>query len=134
VISALTVSPKRREVRLFFTVHRDNIRTPEAVSFIRSLRRQLGKILLVWDRLNVHRSAAVQLRRRADIPIEWLPPYAPDLNPVELVWNHAKYSELVNYIPNDIDDLRAAVSVALTLHGADQDLLRAHFQHAGLFL
>ncbi len=135
VISALTVSPRRREVRLFFAIHHDNICTPDAVRFIRSIRRQLGgRILLVWDRLNVHRAATKVLQRQADIPIEWLPPYAPDLNPVEQVWNHSKYSELANYIPTDLDDLYDAVAVSLTLHAAEQNLLRGHFQHAQLFL
>ena len=64
VISALTVSPRQRHVRLFFTIHDGNIRTGEAVRFIRQLRRQLGtKLLLVWDRLNVHRSATKLLQR-----------------------------------------------------------------------
>src|SRR5258708_6050869 len=78
VISALTVSPKRHDVRLFFTIKRDHIRTPEAVDFIRSIRREIGgKLLLVWDRLNVHRSAAKvrarpQSRRAGVEPLEVL--------------------------------------------------------------
>jgi transposase len=135
VITALTVSPNRREVRLFFEIKRDNIRTPDAVAFIRSLRRQLGgKLLLVWDRLNVHRSAVKVLQRRCELPVEWLPPYAPDLNPVEQVWNNSKSSQLANYIPNDIEDLHEAIAVALTIQGGDQELLRGFFRHAGLFL
>ncbi len=135
VISALTVSPRQRKLRLFFTIHDGNIRTPEAVRFIRSVRWQVGtKLLLVWDRLNVHRSAAKLLQRRADIPIEWLPPYAPDLNPVEQVWNHSKYAELANYVPDDVDDLHGAVAVSLAIQAPQQTLLRNYFLHAGLFL
>lgn len=135
VISALTVSPRRRHVRLFFTIHDGNIRNGEAIRFVRQLRRQVGtKLLLVWDRLNVHRSAAKILQRRADLPIEWLPPYAPDLNPVEQVWNRSKYTELPNYIAHDIDDLHGAVAVALAIQAPEQALLRSYFKHAGLFL
>ena len=32
------------------------------------------------------------------VQIEWLPAYAPDLNPVEQVWNRTKYTDLANYI------------------------------------
>jgi hypothetical protein len=46
----------------------------QAVRFIQLVRHEVGtKLLLVWDRLNVHRSAAKVLQRRADLPIEWLP-------------------------------------------------------------
>lgn len=135
VISAVTVSPKRRRVGLHFAIHKNNIRTPEAEGFIRALRRKIGtKLLLVWDRLNVHRSAAKALLARGDLVIEWLPPYAPDLNPVEQVWNHSKYTTLANYIPADIFDLHAAAAVSLTLQVGEQKLLHSYFQHAGLFL
>jgi transposase len=135
VISAITVSPRRRRLKLYFTIHSGNIRAPEATRFIRSVRRQVGtKLLLVWDRLNVHRSAAKQLQRRADLPIEWLPPYAPDLNPVEQVWGHSKYSTLANHLPADLFSLHCAVAVALNQQADRSDLLRSYFQHAGLFL
>lgn len=135
VISALAVSPRQRKLRLFFLIHHGNVRTPEAVRFIRMVRRQVGsKLLLVWDRLNVHRSAAKTLQLRADLPIEWLPPYSPDLNPVEQVWNHSKYAELPNYVPDDLDDLHGAVVVSLAVQAPRQELLRSYFHHAGLFL
>lgn len=134
VISALTVSSKRRRIGLYFSVHSDNIRAKEAGKFVRRLRRQLGgrKLLLVWDRLNTHRSAAPHLTRSDAISIEWLPAYAPDLNPVEAVWRHAKYADLANFIPDDIGHLHAELAVSLTRQRHDRDLLRGFFSHAGL--
>ena len=135
VISALAVSPGRRKVGLFFTILPKNVRGPDSVAFIRALRLQLGtKLLLVWDRLNVHRSAAKVLQRRGNLVIEWLPPYAPDLNPVEQVWNRAKYCTLANYIPDDIVDLHGAITSSLMMQVDEQRLLRSYFQHAKLFL
>jgi transposase len=136
VISALTVSPKRRRLGLYFTVHDGNIRAAESEAFIRSIRRSLGgrKLLLVWDRLNVHRSAAPRLQRGGGITIEWLPPYAPDLNPVEQVWNQSKNATLANYLPNDLFDLHCAVAVSISKQKGQQALLRGFFQHAKLFL
>jgi transposase len=132
VISALTVSPRRRRIHLYFAIHEGNIREPEATRFIRALRRQVGgRLLLVWDRLNVHRSSAKKL---GGIPIEWLPPYAPDANPVEQVWNHAKHATLANHIPANVFELRLGIGVALTLQQEQQALLRSFFQHARLFL
>lgn len=52
--------------------------------------QQLGHpIVLIWDNLNVHRDA--RMRAFADahdwLTIYYLPPYAPQLNPVEGIWS-----------------------------------------------
>ena len=134
VISALTVSPQRHRIGLYFSIHHDNIRAKEAGQFVRRLRRQLGgrKLLLVWDRLNTHRSAAPRLSRSGAIAIDWLPPYAPDLNPVEAIWRHAKYADMANFIPDDLRHLEAELIVSLGYQRRDRDLLRSFFRHAGL--
>ena len=51
----------------------------------------------MWDRLSAHRSALVRdhldsLEGR--IHVEYLPAYAPELNPVEYIWAHWKQHEL----------------------------------------
>jgi transposase len=133
VISALTISPKRRRLGLYFQVHHDNIHATDATRFIRRLRRQIGgKLLLVWDRLNVHRTAAKILIKTDTVAIEWLPPYAPDLNPVESVWRHAKYADMANLIPDDLDHLEAALTVSLFFQRRNQGLLHGFFRLSGL--
>ena len=86
-IGALTISPKRRHVGLYLHWHPDkNITQRELLVFLRDLRAHLaGPLILVWDRLAAHRAAAARLRETGcrRIAIEWLPPYAPELNPVE---------------------------------------------------
>lgn len=132
-ISALTVSPERRHVGLYFSLQRDNFHGVEVVRFMRRLQCQLGKkLLLVWDRLNVHRAAAKALTRSDAITVEWLPPYAPDINPVEAVWCHAKYVDMANLLPADIDDLECELMISLALQRTDQTLLRSYFAHADL--
>jgi transposase len=134
VISALTLSPKRRRIGLYFSIHRDNIHANATLQFIRRIRRQLGgrKLLLVWDRLNVHRSAATQLTKTDAIKIEWLPAYAPDLNPVESIWRQTKYADLANLLPVDLNHLEAEVIVSLLFQRDDQERLAAYFRHSGL--
>jgi len=137
VISALTVSPRRRRLGLYFRTHRHNIRTDDVVDFIASLRRQLRrKILLVLDRWSVHRSGVAQLQKRygSAVQVEWLPAYAPDLNPVERVWGHTKYSELANFIPDDLDHLHQHVDGAIQDCCSKPSLLASFFQWAGLKL
>ena len=39
------------------------------------------------------------------IQIAFLPPYAPDLNPVEYLWAWLKRHALANYCPNNLSEL-----------------------------
>ena len=39
---------------------------------------------------------------RGQIVLEYLPAYAPELNPVEYLWGHWKHHELPNVCPHDL--------------------------------
>gem|GEM_PF-407442 len=116
VISALTVSPIRRWLGLYFDVFDHNCKADEATPFIETLREHFSKgIIRIWDRWMVHRSAAKRLERRfrKRLTIEWLPAYAPELNPVEQVWNRTTYANWANLIPQDVRHLGRAVRKSL---------------------
>jgi transposase len=135
VIAGLTVSPKTRLVGLYFTGVRHNIANPDVVDFLRGVRRQLGRdLVVVLDRLNAHRTAVRRLTQLSPsgYRFEWLPAYAPDLNPVEQVWTHTKYGDLANFIPEDLDDLEVEVTLSLELKCGQQELFRSFFRHAGI--
>jgi transposase len=137
VISAITVSPRRHRLGLYFDIHDHNIRTDDFEHFVAGLLQRLPHgIILVVDRLPAHRSAARRFVKRFPrrIQIEWLPPYAPELNPDEQVWNHTKYDDLANYIPDDIQALRRAVRRSIRRSRGQQKLLRSFFEHAKLRL
>jgi transposase len=84
----------------------------------------------------VHRSAARRLAQRFEqrVVIEWLPVYAPELNPDEQVWNRAKYADLANFIPENVEHLARAVRESLRKSRSQQSLLRSFFKHAKLSL
>jgi len=95
VIAGLSLSARRRRIGLYFAVHEKNIKADQVVAFVRDVQRSLGKkLIVVTDRWAAHRKAAKALFGDRRFWIEWLPPYAPDLDPVEHVWNHTKYGEL----------------------------------------
>ncbi len=91
---------------------------------------------MVWDRWSVHRKAARLLAARVGgaIDFEWLPPYAPELNPTEQVWTHTKYADLANFIPEDLAHLRSEVAASITDQRSIPRLLRSFFDHAQLRL
>ena len=69
-----------------------------------------GPIVLVWDGLNTHISAAMKrlVAARPWLHMFRLPAYAPELNPVEAVWAHLKRS-LANLAKRSIDQLLALI-------------------------
>lgn len=113
-----------------------NIRTADVVRFLLRLRRRLKRgIILILDRWSVHRSAVKQLLAAgasAWLEVEWLPAYAPELNPVEPMWSHAKYSDLANFVPEDLWDLEDRVAESLCEQYAESALKRSFFKAAGL--
>jgi hypothetical protein len=90
--------------------------TRDVMRYLRRLHRVHHRPLVVLlDRLTVHRSAVRRLHGRgATWPdVEWLPANAPDLNPVEALWSHARYSTSANFVPDDVDHLYDAVIQAV---------------------
>jgi len=70
--------------------------------------------VLVWDGLNTHTSHAMRelIAARDWLTVYRLPPYAPELNPVEPVWSHLKRS-LANMVKHDIGQLTTLVRTRL---------------------
>jgi len=135
VIGSLSLSPRRRRIGVAFALHDENIRTPQVVDYLRWLHRQLRRpLLVVMDRLSVHRAAVRQLHQAgaAWLDVEWLPAYAPDLNPVEPMWGHTKCCDLANFVPDDVDHLRDAVINSVGDLEFNQRLKRSFFQTAEL--
>lgn len=140
VIGAITVPPSRERHRLgaVFRIHPRNVKTPEATEFLRILDRHVrGPLIVVLDLLNVHRAAvrrwlASRPRDAPRVMVEWLPPYAPDLNPTEQLWNNGKRTDLANLAPADRDDLRGHVRRSLIRQRHAPNLLASAFDHAGL--
>jgi transposase len=93
---------------IYFRTFPGTIRSQQVILFLRDLFRHLkGNVILIWDRQPVHRSRAVQefLQRHPRVTSEYLPPYAPDLNPVEYVWGIFKKNGMANFCPEHVNEL-----------------------------
>jgi len=101
---------------------------------LRHFRRLLpGPLIIVWDRLNAHRDKRVQewIAADPDLYVEWLPPYAPDLNPEEGCNNSSK-NAVRNAGPESTQELRRLVDRAFNRLRKRPDLLQSFFEHARL--
>jgi hypothetical protein len=124
VAALLAVKPGHRP-RLIYRTHRARRGRREArrrgfteadyVTLLDAAHRQLGgPIVLVWDNLNTHVSAAMTelIAARPWLTVFQLPPYAHELNPVEPVWSHLKRS-LANLTKHTIAELTVLVKTRL---------------------
>jgi len=121
-----------------FTLVRDEAMTGcESVIFLKHLLHCLSdKLLVIWDGSPIHRGAEVKTFL-ADggaprVHLESLPPYAPDLNPDEGVWDLLKYVELRNVCCLDLNHLHDELSLAIERLRNKRHLIRACFEGAGL--
>lgn len=136
VIGALTLAPQRRRIGVYFNYQFGNIVTHNVTSFLKQLHQQLQRnLVLVCDRWSVHRAAVKRIQNHCDwLQVEWLPAYAPDLNPVEAMWSYTKHCDLANYIPDDLQQLEDAVLDSLAAQHFDKNLKESFFKTAQLTL
>jgi transposase len=113
-----------------------NLHAEQVVRFVCDQAAGYRRILLVLDRSNPHRTAVRQLQALLNrrLHVEWLPAYAPDLNPAEQLWNHAKYTDLANFVPTDLDHLARRAGLLLYHQSCRVTLLRSFFKTAKLRL
>jgi transposase len=128
-IAAISVAPLRRRLGLYFRTDPKNyVDAAAVVSFLRTLLRHLrGKVIVIWDGGSNHKGPLVRalLSRFPRLHLERLPAYAPDLNPVEMLWSHVKYGQMANFVPRHVKHLDQVVQQHLDRAARDPTLIRS---------
>lgn len=95
--------------QFYFRLFEGSIRGPQLVLFLKALRQQIkGKLLIIWDGLKAHRSRLVRdyvEQQAGDVQLEYLPAYAPELNPVEYIWGYLKQREMANFCAQRLSEV-----------------------------
>jgi transposase len=138
VAGALAYRWDGRRCRLLFQTKPDSYNTAALIRFLQLLRRCFRgqKVILIWDRLNAHKSKQMGrylASQRRWLRVEWLPPYAPDLNPIETLWGNVKGRELANLDVEETLDVVEGLRVGLR-RVQRGNLGFSFLQHAGLSL
>ena len=84
-------------------------------------------MIVIWDGGTNHKGPAIRalLARYPRLSLERLPAYAPDLNPVEMIWAYLKHGVMANFVPADVmDPDRVIRSHLATVRGSPR-LIRA---------
>jgi transposase len=136
LIAALTLSPLRGRLGLYFRSYPLGYVTKvEAADFLRELLRHLhGEVIVLWDGGTSHKGEPIRdlLKQHPRLSLERLPAYAPDLNPVEMLWEHLKYAELVNFAAQDARQLDKEAHEVLDQVRQDSQRLRSFWNHCEL--
>ena len=107
------ISGVRLDGELYFDLYRNDITGTEVIWFLEQLLEELpGKILIIWDNGRIHRCPEVATfawLNRDRLELRRFPPYAPEMNPDEGIWDVLKDDRLVNYCPTSLAELERTV-------------------------
>jgi transposase len=125
-ISAMSaISPKGR---LVFRLHDKRITSVEVIDFLKQLLRQHPSrhVVVVMDQAKPHTSKMTKafIEAKPRLHVFYLPPYSPDWNPDEKVWNHLKNHELKAHRARNKQELYELTEKKLENMREDWDLLQ----------
>jgi len=136
-VVALTAPLGTGEPHLYARHFIGSVHGAEIVQALRYFRRMVGQpLIIIWDRLQAHRSKEVAdfvAAHPDDFRLEWLPSYAPDTNPEEQC-NAVVKSEMLNALPGSVDELRRLTRRSFERLQHHPQRLRSFFRHCRLSL
>jgi transposase len=137
VAAAVWLSPRRDRLGLYFHTLADGyFNNWYVTAFVEAMLRDLaGRFVVVWDGGPMHKGEPIRAleERFADrLTLERLPPWAPMLNPVELLWSWLKWERLSNFAAHDVSELDGRVVAELATKRNDQGFLKNLFHASEL--
>ena len=138
ISSALAYRWDGKRARLYFQMKPDSYDGTALIGFLKDLKKHFRRqyVVLIWDGLPAHRSRPMQdfLATQQDwLYVGRLPAYAPDLNPVEDLWENLKGNELANQSADNLGEVGQAVQNGMERVKQNIHLLSGFLKHTGLF-
>lgn len=92
--------------------------------FLNQLANQYSnyRIVLILDKAGWHISKNIRLPD--NLLLMHLPPYSPELNPVELLWREVRRKHFHNKIFNSLDHVEDTLMAALAFYHNNSDLVK----------
>ncbi|AFZ67715.1 transposase [Deinococcus peraridilitoris DSM 19664] len=110
VIGAITSSGKFLQ-----HTHVGAIKAPQVVAFLEHVLDHVpGTIVVVLDQAMIHRAKCVSelVEQHPRLSLEYLPGYAPELNPIEWLWAYVKKNVFGNFCAKSVADLKERLRYA----------------------
>jgi transposase len=113
-------------------IYTHTLKQGEFIVFLKDfMAGERGKVFLVLDSHPAHIANSVKeyvQSTRGKLELHFLPPYAPDLNPDEFVWNYLKGTGVARKPLRQNESLRERVEADLAKLQNDRKLLRSFFK------
>jgi transposase len=117
----------------WFVTYKGSLNGERFVELLKKLMHRRRKpVHLVLDSLPAHKKAAVRdyvKSTRGKLTLHFLPGYAPELNPDELVWSHAKRTGNARRPLQKGENFQTRIHDQLAKIGRNKPLLRSFFRH-----
>ena len=121
---------------LYTLVRAEALDSLDSVLFLQHLLPHVSaKLLVIWDGSPIHTGEVRTFLAEGgakQLLVEQLPPYAPDLNPGEGVWQHLKRVEMRDLCCRNLVHLRRELDLAITRLRRKPHLVTACVAGAGL--
>lgn len=125
-----------RGARLCFDLRPGSYDTNALIAVLEQLKTfyEGEQVVLVWDGLSAHWSRAMRtwVAEQDWLTLERLPAYAPELNPVEMLWSAIKTRELANVAGDHLADVADAAEQGINRVCEDDRLPWSFLAHTGL--
>lgn len=114
---------------MYFETIEERMNSEKFIEFLERLRADVGKpIIAILDNATYHRSKAVKdYAGKSQTILEYLPAYAPELNPDEQVWNHAK-ARLSKLFIDCKDTMKSSLQTIMDDIKRDTKLVQSFFR------
>ena len=137
LVGVLTCTPRGGNPKAYLRMFSRSVHADEVIQSIKHLRRHVrGKLILLWDGLAAHRAKVTEAflkTQRHWLTVRRLPPYAPELNPVEYGWSSGKRRELANFSPDRKEAMRKQVRKCARRFQRHPETLKGFLRASGLF-
>jgi transposase len=119
--------------QMHFMIVQGSVKADQICEFLKRLmHNRENKVFLIWDGHPTHKSKKVKeciASFGGRLEIFMLPPYSPDLNPIEQLWNHAKTNGVGRKPVFGPDQLKAAIYSKLRSLQKLPKIIASFFRH-----
>lgn len=116
------VSPGDGSLDRFMTLSMDSEHMSQFLAQVR--KTHPGEfIIMVLDGSSSHKCKKLKIPK--NVELIFLPPYSPELNPVELIWNELRRKEFANRVFDSLDAVVHQLFVGLTSMAANKAAVKS---------
>jgi len=112
---------------LFHTMTTDKVDTQVVIDVFDNFAKQITKTTIcVLDNASIHTSKTFKEKidewEKLGLYLLYLPPYSPELNPIEMLWREMKYTWMDLNVLDSFDDFYKYIQNMLDFFGSEYDI------------